>query len=172
MFADRASEEFSVFVFVPNKYTKRITVRKGDACGTLKNIFGHDNTTFLYKGQSLNFDSTFGDYNITNRDSIIALDSGCESTEISKWMSLSRDADDLNDALRKVMSQSSRGEFLRKMDMSSMRLELKPRAFRRLVTRCMNREESGKVTEHVTVMAPTPSTIRTEPLPLPPGWAD
>lgn len=172
MFAEPTNQELCVFVWVPNHYTGAVKVRKSDMCGTLKRFCGHDDATIFHNGQPLDSNSTFGDYNINQRDHILIInnaDKRCH--EINRWMNVNRDSDDFNSMVRSVMNQKNHREVLRRMDNSISKMEVKPRSFRKMIARYTTTMEAApppkNLPQHETIILPRPDAISEDPLPVP-----
>lgn len=166
------AEQLCLFICVPNQFMRQIKVRKSDPCGTLMRFCGTEDAALFHNGQPLDRNSTFGDYNINQSDSIVIINKVEKYHEMNRWVNTSRDSEDLNNMISSVMSQKTHRDVLRKMDNFVSKMEVKPQAFRKMVARYREKTESVRpcpviFSRHETILLPSGTEPSEEPLPVP-----
>jgi hypothetical protein len=120
---------------------------------------------FVFKGQVLDQQWTFDDYNIQDNETLIAINQ-ISGRARQRWMRLTDD-DDFQEIMRCATNAKSHIEFLRLHDVHRMRLESRPRTFRRICrTQIGNAADATECPVGSSVLNERPSELSTGPLPV------
>jgi hypothetical protein len=121
----------------------------------------------IFNGQLLDDNCTLDFYNIQPNDSIVALPSSpAASAQVERWMRITRDADAFSDCVRSLINEKSRSEVLRLQDLRAMRLESRPRVYRRICAAECNTSTMSTGTVHPTVIPRKENEASNKPLPV------
>lgn len=158
------NDELAVFICVPNYCTRAVKIKKNDPCGKLQTYF-QQQMDLVYNGQLLDNQSTFASYNINLWDPIIAVTKGQSNEERQNWLNVTTDSEYFNQSIQNVMNTRHRCNVLRRIDISSSRLEMHPKLYRRMVAQYQeanNKEVDRAVTPTVI---PEVGQMGCDPLP-------
>ena len=127
------NESISLYLCVPNKYTRRICIRKNQKISILKKRFPNDPKKFIYNGQYLGNEFTFDFYGMNDHDIIVAVPDNCEfNLSNNNWIHASRDSDEIADRISFSLNSKTRPEASRLQDLRFTTVERKPRLYRRM----------------------------------------
>jgi hypothetical protein len=153
----------------PRQPVRLISARLSGQISALQCLWPSSPKRFIYNGLELIDAMTFAFYGIRDGDSIIALPAGNDSLHhTSQWIALTRDADAFNDVLHWMLDPATAAESARLRDIHLLKLEMRPRAFRKLNV-AEDDEKDGKAAPDVAAHRPAPAPT-TQPLPVP--WDD
>jgi hypothetical protein len=157
-------EPISVNVLIPRNRVRVFSLLRSSNIALLKTAL--PNMDFIFNGQLLEDNCTLDFYNIQPNDSIVALPSNPGTGQVERWMRITRDADAFSDCVRSLVSKKSRSESLRLHDLRAMRIESRPRVYRRLCEAERNAPmlSSGKTCP--TVVPGREKEVSTAPLPM------
>jgi hypothetical protein len=122
---------------------------------------------FIYRGQVLDVNRPFSFYGMQPKDSVVAIASDSERTRLEQWLSTTSDFDTFGDMIHSLMEQTSRRETQRIQDIRAMRLECRPRQYRRFMASFLpsidvsSSSKKGKP----TIIPDAPLDLSCDPLP-------
>lgn len=161
------NDELSVFVCVPNYFTRAVKIRRSDVCGKLQKFF-RQQMDLVYKGQLLDNQSTFASYNINIWEPIVAVRKGQYNREQANWLNVTTESEDFTQAIRNVMCPRYRHSILQRVDIASSKMEMNPKIYRKMIAQY---QDSKPRNEDSTRSAPTVisnvgQAIGCDPLPI------
>jgi hypothetical protein len=149
---------------------QEITVNSSDSVGCVLCLVAIDDPLLLCKGQILSLTESFGFYQISDNDAIVAMPLDSPGFGLARWLDVTRRPDSFNDWIRWLLEERTQHETARLRDLSVIRLERKPRQFRRW---CSGFASSSRFAEDKTSLnAGYERTKSPSDLPLPVLWAD
>jgi hypothetical protein len=153
----------------PRQPVRLISARLSGQISALQSLWPSSPKRFIYNGVELADAMTFAFYGIRDGDSIIALPAGGDSLHhTSQWIAPTRDADAFNDALHWMLDPATAAESARLRDIHLLKLEMRPRAFRKMNI-ADDEEKDPKAAADVATCQPALAPT-TRPLPVP--WND
>ncbi|KAH0789377.1 hypothetical protein GPJ56_006711 [Histomonas meleagridis] len=159
-------KKFPLLVYFPGRCVIKVSIYPTSAIANLKRLAPYDSVAFLYNGQYLIETFSFEFYGIKPRDVLVIVQSN-QSGDFSKWLNLTRDTDTFSDRISSIINQKTSREAARIRDFQLIRMERKPRAFRKLCSAKMSRiGESAKSQQSTTnISYERPTMPSTEALP-------
>jgi hypothetical protein len=111
---------------------------------------------------------TFEFYGVRDGDSIVALPIENEDSVYgtNHWLTLTRDSESFNEALRWMLEPATAGEAARLRDLQLMRLERKPRSFMKIFSRAGMDEREPTRSDSSTVLGLPPKSPSVDALPI------
>lgn len=161
------ANEVPVYICVPYGYTRMVKIRKDDQCSALQKFF-KEQMDLVYNGQILNMESTFGSYNINAGDPIVAIAKEKSGQERQNWLNVTNDSEVFSRAVKTMMSKNKKDLFC-KLDLAASKLELQPKAYRKLLSRYQNEYSHHHTPTSVsaTVITRIGEVLGKDPLPVP-----
>jgi len=153
----------TINILIPQIGIRIVKVRQSDPIAVLRSYVHRPHVDFVYDGQILNSECSFQSCQIGNDDSVVAVDPGHEKATY-RWMKLTEELDDFSNSVQCAINPKCRGEFLRLRDIHRIKLESRPRTFRRM-TKMLEKDVLSPIAGD-TVVAEPPSEISCEPLPM------
>jgi hypothetical protein len=153
----------SINILIPRIGIRVVKVQRSDSVSILQSYLRIPQIGFIFNGQLLNSECAFELYNVQNHDSLVAVDSERERAA-QRWIKLTDESDDFSNSVQCAINPKCRGEFLRLRDVHRMRLEAKPKTFRR-ITRMIDRDVFENRSGETTVPEPS-AEISSDPLPM------
>jgi hypothetical protein len=160
---DGADAQITVNVLMPGARRKVTTVHPSSPVGVLKGIA--PNTDLVFQGQILIDSQTFSFYGIQADDLLVALRRPREIRSAG-WKGFVPDEDFFGDATSHLTHRSAQAELLRLQDAHAIRMETRPRWFRRL---CRDMELNGRPPPSGKIATQIPreaTAISSAPLPI------
>jgi hypothetical protein len=127
---DVAEEPISINILIPRYRLKIFSVLPSTSIAELKTAL--PKAELIFNGQILNDAHTIAFYNIQQNASLVAIPTQAQPNDAAKWMKLTLDSDMFDDSIRSLLNHSSRKETLRLQDLRALKLESRPRSFRRM----------------------------------------
>jgi hypothetical protein len=111
---------------------KRALVRENQQCQVLGRLFPDQSVVFIYRGEQLIEQFSFGHYNIRSGESIFVLPKGQEgqpalSIQSQPWIRLSNDPEAISRLVDSVVNVNTRREVMRLRDIVLLRREMRCR---------------------------------------------
>ena len=163
---NQVSKKFPLLIYFPGRCVIKVSVLPASTIADLKRLTPYESATFLYNGQLLLENLSFEFYGIKPRDVLVIIQSN-QPSDSSRWLSLTRDTDSFTDRISSIINQKTSREAARLRDFQLVRMERKPRTFRKLCFAKMSR--IGETTQcHNTTTSisfETPDMPSTDPLP-------
>lgn len=124
----------SVYLCVPKNYASKVNVNVDHCVGIFQKRFPNEHKKFIYNGQYLMNEFTFGFYGIKNDDVIVAVSDDKNKIDFSNnnWMHASRDSEDIANRIAFSMNAKTRPEASRLRDLKFMSIERKAKVFRKM----------------------------------------
>jgi hypothetical protein len=123
-----------VFILVPSGSIIKTIVSPNDQCQTLHGLFpARLQFAFLYQGQRMDEQQTFGFYGLEPNSTIIALkEQGQSVYSFEKWLKLSSDNEEFGSVVVSLMNPQTRREAMRVRDVALTKREMRPGRMRRI----------------------------------------
>jgi hypothetical protein len=153
----------SINILIPRIGIRVVRVKRSDSVSVLRSYLLIPQIDFIFNGQLLDSECAFEFYNVQNHDSLVAVDPEREKAA-QRWIKLTDESDEFSNSIQCAIDPKCRGEFLRLRDVHTMRLEAKPKTFRRM-TRMIDRDVFENRSGETTVPDP-PTGISRDPLPM------
>jgi hypothetical protein len=125
-------DSISVFVYYANKYIVKLNMASSDRIGNLRDRVDVVDCDLLFNGEILMDSVTFQMYGIHDRDAIVAVRRVAQSLDVSHWLSITRDSEAFQDRIRFFFNEQTSRELGRISDVAMLRIERRPRMFRRM----------------------------------------
>jgi hypothetical protein len=152
-------------VVVPCLGIRVISIVPSERVASLHAHFPRQRPEFIFRGQLLNPHETLSFYNIRDNDSLVLISQAAPSAfSKEKWMSATRESDEFDVSVRTAMNRDCRTELLRLRDLQLLRMECRPRTFRK-VSNSVKQMHRCLHDGHKTVLPGEP-TMRCDPLPF------
>ena len=156
-----------VFLCLPDVRVKRVSTDPEAKLETLFEICPMPNPVLIFNGEILAPKMPFQFYHIKNGDSIVMLNSENNDTpDIMKWTKVST-WDGFLDSVRNVMTRGMNHCYLKCMDLSVIKSELRPRAYRKAVRHHFKKDKCSTPHAASDLIIPKPAEcISQQPLPI------
>jgi hypothetical protein len=162
-----AEDSLILNVVVPQCCVAPICVSPSFPLGSIQEHF--PGRCFIYRGQLLDENQTFAFYGMKSKDSMVALPANRSEVMTERWATITRDSETFYDMIQSLMEAPSRSETLRIQDLRAMRLESRPRQYRRFLTSFAPSIDLAvaPMKSEATVIPKPPEDVSTEALPDP-----
>ena len=137
---------------IPNISLKEINVELYHKIQLIMNIVGK-NVSLIHQGQVLNPSLTVGFYKINDGDCLISVNSQ-NTKQINSWKNISLNRADIMSKLSGKNVVNKEKELVRLKDVSMLKMDLKPRSYRKIVSRLINKPEKVMKIEETKYTAP------------------
>jgi hypothetical protein len=123
---------------------------------------------FIYKGEHLEENRAFSSYGMQSTEPIVAVACDWPRSVAQHWAEITRNSDGFYDTIRGVMNRATRLEALRMHDVRALRLETRPRHYRRYVNSSspLKAADLSKLGQSATVIPRPAERPSIEPLPF------
>lgn len=159
-----------LLAYFPGKFIVRIIVSPSDTIADLRKSTRIPQAAlhFVANGQRLQECKTFCFYKIHAGDIIVGIPNTSDSSEISKWISHTREPDTFAERIFSTLDPRTSKEAARLRDFQMARMEKKPKCFRKLAMTLTTQDNYEPPTTQIPLVIPTTQsdTISTDPLPV------
>jgi len=121
-----------VNIYFPGKRILKANVVETATVSDLKPIIPFKGATLIHNGIVLTDSISFKYYGIKEKDVIVVVNSNKDSNSINKWKSITSDKEVFNEKIAGIIDPQTARETARIRDFQLMRMERKPRIFRKL----------------------------------------
>ena len=163
-----------VLIYFPGKWVLKANVLSTATIKDIKKLIANDDVVFIHNGVEMNDSLPFSFYEVKDRDLLIVC-SKMKRFVHEKWTNLTKDTDLFNERVSSIIDPRTSREAARLKDFQFLRMERKPRAYRRICLQFIEEEankrilQSEKKRKHITVIPEIPSSISqpsSNPLPI------
>jgi hypothetical protein len=158
-----------VNIVIPRQGVVPMKVRRDDTVEVVSRGAGKDEATFVFKGQVMNHQFTFGEYDVQDQDSIIMISESSLRTK-ERWVWLTAVDSEFTEMIKSTANMTSRIEFLRLRDLHSLRLETNPRRYRKLLSNFRSDGPDHRCDRNCEPTVIPASAVAPVCHPLPPMW--
>ena len=133
------SPKHPILVYVPGCCVARININLKSKISELRFFVpSQSSITFLFNGQILLENFSFEFYGIKPLDIVVIVQQS-QQDDSTKWISLTKDNDSFTDRISSIINQKTSREAARLRDFQLIRMERKPKTFRKLCSAKMTR---------------------------------
>ncbi|OHT11804.1 hypothetical protein TRFO_18585 [Tritrichomonas foetus] len=174
MNVNHQSKKISLLVYFPGHCIAKVSVSPRATIGDLRKSTKIQLTSvnFVANGQILNENLTFWYYQIHAGDIIVAAPNTTDKSDISKWLSHTREAESFTDRISSIIDPRTSREAARLRDFQMSRMERKPRCFRKLSTSIKNQNQCVTASPGLNLVIPDRNLEEPSCDPLPVFWAN
>jgi hypothetical protein len=164
----RPRSKIALHVYYPGRCVAKVNVCPDAKVHDLHRLVPTDEVTFICNGVVLAKGCTFGFYGLREKDIVVCLPVAADSGDVCKWISLTRDSEAFNDRVSAIINPGTSREAARLRDFQFMRMERKPRAFRKLADNIQRRAGNHTVEKRSspTLFLSGPDFPSVDPLPV------
>jgi hypothetical protein len=162
----REQEFIPLVVVVPGYNLTMIQAPRSASIASLKKCITGSNVELMHKGQIMNNESTLAFYEMQPNDVILALP---KKASADLALRVARMGDSMESIAANLTNERSRREYCRLRDLACQRLDSRPRAARKHLTKAVRTATDwGRGPIRQSSMIPDPPLdVSTEPLPVP-----
>jgi hypothetical protein len=121
---------------------------------------------FIFNGERLNSNNTFGFYGIQANDIVIGLPNELPFGTTERWLAMTKDAESLLEKARLTATSAGRMEASRIRDIRALKLEMRPRRFRKCFQSILPMITGNALSNFTTVIPDPPHEVSTQALPM------
>lgn len=133
----------TLFVYFPGFCVARVSINLRAKVGELRLFVpAHPSITFMFNGQILLENFSFEFYGVKPYDIVVVVHQA-QRDDPARWLSLTRDNESFADRISSIINQKTAREAARLRDFQLLRMERKPKTFRRLCSAKMLRMAKG-----------------------------
>jgi hypothetical protein len=155
-----------VYAYFPGRCLVQVHVQRDSPVSELHGLFPSEALSFIANGVSLCDQNTFDFYSIRDRDVVVALPAGSDVALVRKWSLVTDDSDTFAEKIGYLINHETSREVGRLRDFQMMRVERRPRSFRKLVSAYQNSHGRVASSPQASFTVPSaPVTPNVDPLP-------
>jgi hypothetical protein len=132
---DKITAKIQLFIVIPHGCIRTLSLCRSSTIESIAETLHGTNVWFVYNGELLNPKCTLEFYGIKTNDALVAVRSNEHNDMNHHWMRMTRDSETFLNSLRFCANQESRDNARRLHDLRTMRLETRPKAYRRHISK-------------------------------------
>ena len=163
-----------VFIYFPGKWVLKANVLSTATTKDIKQLISNEDVIFIHNGIEMIDSLPFSFYDVKERD-VLVVCSKSKTVINEKWTTLAKDTDLFKERVGSIIDPKTSREVARLKDFQMIKMEKKPRAYRRLCAQFIEEEANKRILraeqkpKHVTVVPEidtTNSMPSSQPLPI------
>lgn len=160
-------ERVELLICIPGRPIRFVSVKTNGKISDLQVLFPDSKKKFINNGIELVESKTFGFYHLQNGDYIIAISNEKDVLFQSNiWLNLTKDNDNFDEYMKLMVNPALSNEAARLKDLHYVKMERRPRTFRKMCTSFMMTEKANEsASENLQSYDIKPDQPSTEALP-------
>jgi hypothetical protein len=127
-----------IYAYFPGRCVVQIHIEPQWPVSELHRFFPAESLSFISNGIQLSDTFTFDFYRLHDKDVIVALPRGAPSADLQRWCVATDDSEAFTDQVGFLVGTGTSREVARLRDYQMIRVEKRPRTFRRFASACRN----------------------------------